>query len=109
MALTNKEEGIMNYDKKNGNNHGNNKALDVLVEKILSIVNKTNESLKFDKTFRSTVWKINTNGTYQIRYLGQPYNVYNALGTTLSLGQSVWVKIPSGVFRDMHICGIIHK
>lgn len=89
--------------------HTNSKALDVLVDKIISIVEKKNENLKYDKTFKSTVWKINENGTYQIRYLGQPYNVNNALGTTLSLGQSVWVKIPSGTFRNMHICGIVKK
>ena len=51
----------------------------------------------------------NSDGTYQINYKGQIYNVPNALGTTLSLGQSVWVKIPSGIFRNMHICGVINK
>lgn len=85
----------------------NNKALDILTEKINRVVELHVNKLKYDKTFKSTIWKINDNGTYQIRYLGQPYNVANTLGTTLSLGQSVWVKIPSGVFRDMHICGIM--
>ena len=90
-------------------NNNESKALDILVDKIISIVEKKNEKLKYDKTFKSTVWKINENGTYQIRYLGQPYNIHNALGTTLSLGQNVWVKIPSGTFRDMHICGVVKK
>lgn len=89
--------------------NNNNKALDVLVEKINSAIEQRFKKQKCDKTFKSTIWKINENGTYQIRYLGQPYNVYNALGTSLSLGQNVWVKIPSGVFREMHICGIINK
>ena len=87
----------------------NSKALDILINKILYIVERKNEKIKFDKTFKATIWKINTDGTYQINYKGQLYSVPNALGTTLSLGQSVWVKIPSGIFRNMHICGVINK
>lgn len=86
-----------------------NQIKDSILKSIEILVNEKISNLKYDKTFKSTVWKINENGTYQIRYLGQPYNVHNALGTTLSLGQSVWVKIPSGTFRNMHICGIINK
>ena len=87
----------------------NNKALNMLVDKIVSIVKDMMEQLKFDKTFKSTVWGKNPDGTYQINYKGQIYSVPNALGTTLSLGQSVWVKIPSGIFRNMHICGVNYK
>ena len=82
-------------------------------ESIIKIVNTLLEerlkSMKFDKTFKSTVWHKNEDGTYQINYMGQLYNVYNALGTDLPLGQSVWVKIPSGIFRNMHICGVNYK
>lgn len=87
----------------------NSKALDVLIDKILYIVEHKNQKLKFDKTFKATIWKINNDNTYQINYKGQLYNVPNALGTTLSLGQSVWVKIPSGIFRHIHICGVVSK
>lgn len=86
----------------------NNKALDMLINKIVSIVENIIEKLKFDKTFKSTVWGKNTDGTYQISYMNQLYNVYNALGTDLQIGQSVWVKIPSGILRNMHICGVIY-
>lgn len=87
----------------------NSKALDMLVNKIISIVDKRNENLKYDKTFKSTVWGKNDDGTYQISYMNQLYNVYNSLGTDLQIGQSVWVRIPSGIFRNMHICGINFK
>ena len=87
----------------------NTKALDVLVNKIVSIVENKNQKLKYDKTFKSTIWGKNEDGTYQISYMNQLYNVYNALGTDLELGQSVWVKIPSGIFRNMHICGVNYK
>ena len=84
----------------------NNKALNMLVDKIVSIVKDMMEQLKFDKTFKSTVWGKNPDGTYQISYMNQLYNVYNSLGTDLQIGQSVWVKIPFGVFRNMHISGV---
>ena len=87
----------------------NNKALDVLVNKIDSIGENKNQKLNYDKTFKSTIWGKNEDGTYQISYMNQLYNVYNALGTDLELGQSVWVKIPSGIFRNMHICGVNYK
>ena len=87
----------------------NNKAVDILVKKIVSIVEKKNGNLQYDKSFKSTVWGKNEDGTYQISYLGQLYNVYNALGTDLKLGESVWVKIPGGIFRNMHICGVNYK
>ena len=87
----------------------NIKALDVLVNKIVSIIENKNQKLKYDKTFKSTIWGKNEDGTYQISYMNQLYNVYNALGTDLELGQSVWVKIPSGIFRNMHICGVNYK
>ena len=84
----------------------NNKALNMLVDKIVSIVKDMMEQLKFDKTFKSTVWGKNPDGTYQISYMNQLYNVYNSLGTDLQIGQSVWVKIPFGIFRNMHISGV---
>ena len=87
----------------------NTKAIDLLVNKIVSIIENKNQKLKYDKTFKSTIWGKNEDGTYKISYMNQLYNVYNALGTDLELGQSVWVKIPSGIFRNMHICGVNYK
>lgn len=83
-----------------------NNTILLLWSKISNLIDEKTLKLKFDKTFKATIWKINTDGTYQINYKGQIYSVPNALGTTLSLGQSVWVKIPSGILREMHICGI---
>lgn len=84
----------------------NNKAIDMLVDKIVSVTESKTQNLKYDKTFQSTVWKVNSDGTYGINYLGQMYNVPNASGFILTLGQKVWVKIPSGIFRNMIITGI---
>lgn len=89
--------------------HTDKRALEVLATKFTQMIEDKTKKLKYDKTFKSTVWEKNEDGTYQISYLGQLYKVYNALGTELQLGQSVWVKIPSGIFRNMHICGINYK
>ncbi len=80
-----------------------------IIKSINTLLEEKLKSLKYDKTFKSTVWGKNDDGTYQISYMNQLYNVYNALGTDLPLGQSVWVKIPAGIFRNMHICGVNYK
>lgn len=80
-----------------------------LWDKISILIDEKISKLKFDKTFKSTIWGKNPDGTYQISYMNQKYNVPNALGIELNLGQSVWVKIPSGIFRHMHICGLAFK
>ena len=82
---------------------------DSVIKIVNTILNERLKKLKYDKTFKSTIWGINSDGTYQISYMNQIYNVPNALGTDLQLGQSVWVKIPSGIFREMHICGVNYK
>lgn len=87
----------------------NNKALQIIIDKITTIVESRIKKIGYDQTFKSTIWEKNDNGTYQISYLNQKYNVPNALGTTLNVGQSVWVKIPCGILRNMHICGINNK
>ncbi len=78
-------------------------------KKIIKVAHEIIENPKCDKTFKATIWKINSDDTYSINYKNKLYDVPNALGTSLSLGQTVWVKIPSGIFRDMHISGIARK
>lgn len=80
-----------------------------IIKAVNTLIQEQLKKLKYDKTFKSTIWGKNDDGTYQISHLGQLYTVYNALGTDLPLGQSVWVKIPSGIFRNMHICGVNYK
>lgn len=87
----------------------NEKALNILVEKFKYLIKESMPTHPPDHTFKSTVWGKNTDGTYVISYMNQKYNVPNALGTELRLGQSVWVKIPGGIFRHMHICGLAFR
>jgi hypothetical protein len=78
-----------------------------ILETIKMVIENT--KFKYDKTFKSRICEVNTNGTYKIVYMNQLYDVPNALGVDLEIGQSVWVKIPCGVFRNMHICGVCKK
>lgn len=80
-----------------------------IIKSINTILNERLKDLKFDKTFHTTVLEKDGDGFYTVHYLGQPYKIYNALGTDLAVGQTVWVKIPGGIFRNMHICGIYMK
>ena len=84
----------------------NSKALRLLINKMIAMTDKKIERLSYDKTFKSTVWEKNKDGSYRISYLGQLYSVPNALETELTPGQNVWVKIPGGVLKHMHICGV---
>lgn len=86
-----------------------NDAVLLLWEKISNLIDEKIATQRYDITFKSTVWKVNTDNTYSINYKGQLYNVHSAIDVNLKAGQSVWVKIPTGVLREMHICGINKK
>lgn len=80
--------------------------VNTIVDEVLKAIDKKNSKLYYDKTFPSVVYGVNNDGTYTIIKDKQKYNVKCALGTTLSLGTHVWVKIPCGRLHDMHICGL---
>ena len=58
-----------------------NNIILLLWSKISNLIDEKTSKLKFDKTFKATIWEINTDGTYQINYKGQIYSVPNALDT----------------------------
>lgn len=62
-------------------------------------------NLPYDKTFPTVIWG-KENGRYQISYEGRLRNIPNALPGELKTGTLVWVKIPNGKLKDMHICGV---
>ena len=83
-----------------------------IIEAVETLLNSYNKKLRRDKTFKSTIWGVDESGlckTYKISYMNQTYFVPNGLGIDLSLGQSVWVTMPSGVFKDMYISAINYK
>lgn len=81
--------------------------ISTIVDEVLRAIRKEGKNNYSDKTFPSVIYGVNDNGnTYTIIKDNQKYKVKNATNTTLSLGQSVWVKIPCGRLNDMHICGL---
>lgn len=74
-----------------------------LWNKISNLIEIKLQKHKTDHTFKATIWKINSDKTYSINYKGQLYNIPNASGIDISLGQTVFVKIPDGIFRNMYI------
>ncbi len=71
-----------------------------LIDEKLSNQNK-------EKSFKATVWKINDDNTYRINYLKELYDVPNATNIPISIGQTVWIKIPNGILREMFIYGVV--
>lgn len=65
--------------------------------------------LPHDKTFPAVVYGKDEKGKYQIPYEGRLKSIHNALPCELKMGQLVWVKIPEGKLKDMHICGLRYK
>ena len=81
----------------------------LLWSKITALIDEKIENTHNDSTFKSTIWKINSDNTYSISYKNKLYDVPNATAITLSLGQTVFVTIPSGIFRNMYISGALTK
>lgn len=82
-----------------------------ILDNLEAIISKKLANIYYDKTFPSTVFKVNVDGTYKISYEGNLYDVSCGLGIELKAGQSVWVTIPCGMkkFKDMYISGIRGK
>lgn len=61
-----------------------------------------------DYTFKSIIKSVNTDGTYTIKdQSGIDRKIKSGIsGLELKPGKMVWVKVPSGNIKDMHICGI---
>ena len=74
-----------------------------ILESVKILINS--RKCREDKTFPAVVHG-KDNDKYQIPYEGTLHSIPNALPCNLSIGQAVWVKIPSGELRNMHICGL---
>lgn len=56
-----------------------------------------------DRTFSAVVYEKDIDGKYKIPFEGRLRSIANGTGLALSPGQLVWVKIPEGKLREMHI------
>lgn len=81
-------------------------ALSILARAMTGTVKELSARLSYDVTFPAVVFQPGGEQHYIIRKDNHCYSVPNALGTVLSPGQKVWVKIPQNNMNAMHICGL---
>lgn len=68
------------------------------------------QKIKCDRTYKSVVKGISTKGYVILDSTGSERTVQCCIPRVeLRVGQSVWVKEPSGRLKDIHICGVIGK
>lgn len=89
------------------NNESN--AITSIINKVTDAINGKISNLSYDKTFPTVSYGKDENGKYKIVYEGRLRSVQNALPCEIATGSLVWVKIPCGKLREMHICGLRRK
>ena len=77
-----------------------------IVNEVLRAIESKNSQLYYDKTFPAVVYGKDEKGKYLIPFEGRRRSVASGLTEELKEGQWVWVKIPNGKLREMHICNI---
>ena len=79
-----------------------------IIKSIQIMLDRKISNYKTDKTFSSTVDKVNANDTYVILGEdGSQRTVYSSIPSFKPEAfTKVWVKMPYGSLNNMHICGI---
>ncbi len=80
-----------------------------ILKSIQVMINEKISTYRADRTFVSVVRQINSNGTYVVSdENGSERDVRCCIpNVDLKVGQRVYVKLPSGDLKKMHICGVI--
>ena len=79
-----------------------------IIKSIQIIIDRKLSNYKADRTFASVVKQKNSNGTYIVLdESGGERKVKCCIpNVDLKVGQRVWVKIPLGNLKQIHICGV---
>ncbi len=85
-----------------------NNVVEIMAHKIMTAIDEKIKALPYDKTFPAVIWG-KENDKYQISYENQLRTISSSLEVDIAVGSFVWVKIPCGKLREMHICGIRRK
>ncbi len=81
--------------------------IDEILKSIQTMVDKSIANCKVDITYKSVIKDITPKGYIILDETGSERNVKCAIPSlVLKKGQNVWVKIPRGQIKDMHICGV---
>lgn len=84
-------------------------AVKLLVEQIVSAIK--NHEHNYDRTFLSVIKGIIVKGTVNYYTIQDESGIDRKVkcaipNAQLTIGQSVWLKIPCGIIERMYICGI---
>lgn len=82
------------------------KSTDKILDAIEILIEKRLEKLRLTYMFKSTIYAVNSDGTYSIVKDKIRYNVKNGMGINFSVGKNVWIIVPNGELKDMFICGV---
>ncbi len=78
-----------------------------ILKSIQIMVDKSIANCKVDLTYKSVIKEITPKGYVILDRTGSERTVKCAMpNIVLSKGQTVWVKMPQGQIKDMHICGV---
>lgn len=85
-----------------------NDAVEILCKEVLKYINKaTKEKTVGDVTFKSVVSIVDNDWYYVQGQDGTIRKVKCCIpNVEIKVGQPVWVKMPCGNLKDMHICGV---
>ena len=79
-----------------------------IYESIQYMVDKSMRTHKADRTYRSAIKAITNKGYVILDDSGAERTVKCCIpGVELKVGQNVWVKVPEGDLKGLHICGVV--
>lgn len=79
-----------------------------ILKSIQTMIDKSIATYKADKTYKSVIKAIAPKGYIVLDETGSERTVKCCIpNVELKAGQTVWVKMPQGKLKDMHICGVV--
>lgn len=79
-----------------------------ILKSIQSMVDKSISNYKADRTFKTVVKRVTPKGYVILDESGCERVVKCCISNvSLKAGQMVWVKIPCGKIKDMHVVGVV--
>ncbi len=81
-----------------------------MLKTIQIMIDRKLNTYKADRTYRTVIKRITKKGYVITDEAGQERTVSCCIpGVSLHVGQSVYVKEPSGRLNELHICGVVGK
>ena len=79
-----------------------------IIKSIQVLIDRKIDNYKADKTFKSAIKAVTPKGYVIQDDSGGERTVKCCIpGVELKVGQNVWVKVPMGDLKGIHICGVV--